>query len=81
MNRTLSSEGKGIVFYGLMVEEMMFYTHTIADGIARLAHPHAYGIMLILKFFVLTPLELLKDLQTIDLYTAFTVRNNVNYCH
>ena len=59
----------------------MFYTYTIADGIARLAHAHADSRMLVLKFFVLTPLKILKDLQTIDVYTAFTVRNNVNYCH
>ena len=69
------------MLYGMMIAELRLCTHTIADGIARLAHSHVDSRILVLKFFVLTLLELLKHLQTIDVYNACTVRNNVNYCH
>ena len=41
------------MLYGMMIAELSF-THSIADGIARLAHTHADRRILVLKLFVLT---------------------------
>ena len=48
------------MLFGMMIAELSFYTRTVAECIARLAHIYADIKILVLNVFALTPFQPLK---------------------